>query len=146
MSIPSYLPGSTERHFMEHREVVVDDGGFADDHARGVVEEDSFADAGPRMDVHGEDLGDAALQKQGQGLAVVDPIIVRGTVGLEGMKALEVQQGDAIPAAAGSRVITACRSARIAIPISGSNPNAVSIRSRIVREVTVEQPSLLARM
>ena len=77
---------------MEHREVVLDHGGLADDDGRGMVEQDALADAGTGVDVDGEHLGDAALQVQRQRLPAAQPVVVRHPVRLQGVEPLEVQQ------------------------------------------------------
>ena len=46
----------------------------------------------PGMDVDGEDLRDPALQEQGEGGALVRPVVVANPIGLQGVEALEVEQ------------------------------------------------------
>ena len=82
---------------MQHREVILDDGGLANDHAGGVVEHDALADLRRGVDVDSENLRDPRLQVQGQSPAITFPIGVRHPVGLDGMETFEIQQGAGVP-------------------------------------------------
>ena len=44
MAVPVFLAGAAERHAMQDRDVVFDDGGLADDESGGVIEENAAAD------------------------------------------------------------------------------------------------------
>ena len=48
VAIARILAGAAERHVLQHRDVVLDDGRRADDEAGGVIEEDALADPAPR--------------------------------------------------------------------------------------------------
>lgn len=54
MSITAGLAGTTECDFVEHGDIIFDDGGFSDDDGRSMVDENSGADAGSRMDIDSE--------------------------------------------------------------------------------------------
>ena len=75
--------GAAERHAMQNRDVVLDDGGLAADEAGGVIEEDATADPGRRIDVGLEDRRGAALQIEREILAVLAMQPMRQTMGLD---------------------------------------------------------------
>ena len=66
MAIGALLACAAERDAVQDRDVIADDGGFADDEARRVIEEDAAADACGRVDIGLEDAGGAALQVERQ--------------------------------------------------------------------------------
>src|SRR5262249_17804138 len=55
MAIARLLAGPAERHLLQYRHVVLDQGGLAQDQAGGVIEEDSAPDAHGRLDIGLED-------------------------------------------------------------------------------------------
>src|SRR5205814_4763404 len=87
------LAGPAKGDAMQDRDVIVDDRGLAADETGGVVEEDAAADLGGGIDVGLEHRRRAALQIGCKILAalVIEPM--RQPMGLDGMKALEVEQG-----------------------------------------------------
>lgn len=93
MAVLVLLAGAAERDAMQDRDVVVDDGGLAADETGGMIEEDAAADPGRRIDVGLEHRRGAALQIEGKILAALLVQPVRETMGLQRMKALEVEQG-----------------------------------------------------
>jgi hypothetical protein len=76
MPVAADLARAAQRDLVQHREVVLDDRGLADDDRGGVVEHDAPPDASARVDVDGEHLGDAALQEQRQRVPFGDPEMV----------------------------------------------------------------------
>lgn len=62
MAVGALLAGATERHAVQDRDVVADNGRLADDEAGGVIEEDALADTSGWIDVGLEDAGGTALQ------------------------------------------------------------------------------------
>src|SRR5262249_24066889 len=93
MAILVLLAGAAERDAMQDRDVVLDDGSLAADEAGGMVEEDASPDAGGRVDVGLEYRGRTALQIKGKVLAALAVEPVREAMGLQRVKALEVEQG-----------------------------------------------------
>src|SRR6266699_3155825 len=61
MAVAVLLAGPPEGDAVEHGNIVLDDGGLADDEAGGVVEEDAPPDPGGGMNVGLERRGGAAL-------------------------------------------------------------------------------------
>ena len=93
MAILMLLAGAAERDAMQDRDVILDHGRLAADEAGGMVEEDAAADTRGRIDVGLEHRGRTALQIGGEVLAALLEQPVRETMGLQRMKALEVEQG-----------------------------------------------------
>ena len=57
VTVTAGLAGAAERHTVQDRHIVLDDGRLADHQAGGVVEEDALADARGRIDVGLEHRG-----------------------------------------------------------------------------------------
>ena len=91
MAVAVILAGAAERHAVQHRHVVADRRGLADDEAGGMVEEDAAADLGRRMDVALEHRRRAALKVIGEVLAALVPEPVRQPMRLNGVEALVVE-------------------------------------------------------
>ena len=89
MAVARLLAGAAEGHFVQERNVVLDDGGLADDEARGVVEQNALADFRGRMNIDREHFRHTVLQEVGKRFAAILPQPVRETVGLERLVALE---------------------------------------------------------
>jgi hypothetical protein len=93
MPVSGFLPGAAQRDSVQHGDVVADHGGLAHHHSGGVVDQDPLADDRGGVEVHAVDGGDPALQEQGQVPAPRGPQFVGDAIGLEGLEALEVQEG-----------------------------------------------------
>jgi len=78
---------------MQHRAIIANHRRLADDDAGGMVEHDALADHRGRVDVDLQEARGQALQIQGKVLAAGLPQRVRDAIGLERMKALEIEQG-----------------------------------------------------
>ena len=92
MAIALVLASATQGHRLQNGNVVADHGGLAYDQPGGVVEHDPLTHAGSRVDVHAEGGGHAILEKQRQGLPAAVPQPVRHSLGLQGVKTLEIQE------------------------------------------------------
>ena len=90
--VPGLFPRPAQGHLVQHGNVVTDDGGFADDEARGVVDEDAVADPGGGMDVHAENFGDPVLKVQRKEFAFPKPKTVGYSEGFEGVETFVVQE------------------------------------------------------
>src|SRR6266567_2475079 len=91
MAVAVLLAGAPEGDAVEHGNIVLDDGGLADDEAGRVIEEDAPPDPGGGMNVGLERRGGAALEIIGEVLAVALPQPMRQPVGLDRVKAFEIQ-------------------------------------------------------
>jgi hypothetical protein len=56
VAVADLLAGAAERHVLQQRHVVADDGGLADHHPRAVVQQDAAAQPRRRVDVDGQHL------------------------------------------------------------------------------------------
>ena len=101
MAVALLLAGAAKGDGVEDGDVVLDDGGFANDEAGGVVEENATADARGGMDVHREDFGAEALEVEGQLGADGMPKVVGEPVAGERVKAFEIKDGGEEVAAGG---------------------------------------------
>ena len=91
MAVAALLAGAAERHVVQHRDVVLDDRGFADHEAGRVIEENAAADLRRRMDVALEHRRRAALQVEREIAAALAPQPMRQPMGLDGVEALVVE-------------------------------------------------------
>ena len=66
VTVTCLLARPAERDFVQHGNVVLNDGRLADHDSRAMIDENAVADAGCRMNVDGKDLRDAVLQEQRQ--------------------------------------------------------------------------------
>ena len=92
MAVAILLAGAAKGHGVQHRDVVADDRGLADDDRMRVVDHDPVAHPRSRMDVDPEDLGRAHLDEIGHVLAALLPEPVADPVALQRLEALEEQQ------------------------------------------------------
>src|SRR5256885_4481823 len=92
MAVLILLAGAAEGNAVQDRDVVLDHGRLAADKTGGVVEEDAAADAGGRVDVGLEHRRRATLQVIGKILAAFQIEPVRETMGLQCMKAFEIEK------------------------------------------------------
>ena len=104
MTVAALLAGAAERHVLEHRHVVLDHRGRADNETCCVVEEDAATDPGRRMNIGLEHLRRPALEIEREILPVLAPQPMREPVGLDGVEAFEVQQRLERPGAGGIAV------------------------------------------
>jgi len=51
VAVADVLAGAAQRHVLQHRDVILDERGGADDETSGMVEEHALADARRRVDV-----------------------------------------------------------------------------------------------
>src|SRR5580704_13934006 len=93
MAVFVFLAGAAKGDAVQDRDIVFDNGGLTAYESCGVIEKDAAADLGCGIDIGLEDRRRPALQIIGKILAafMIEPM--RQTVGLQGMEALEVQQG-----------------------------------------------------
>jgi hypothetical protein len=91
-----------------------------------MVDHDATAKACRRVDVDAEDQRRPALEKLRQGTAVLSQERVSVTVGLNGVEALEEQQGFQRRLAGRVAFADAARSARAATPISTESATVLS--------------------
>src|SRR5262245_47059029 len=93
MPVGTLLACPAQRHPMQDRDVIADDGGFAHDQAGGMVKEDALPDAGGRVDIGLEYAGGAALQvkRKVPPTAIEQPM--REAMRLQRMESLEVKDG-----------------------------------------------------
>ncbi len=98
MAVARFLAGAAERDRMQDRDVVFDDGRFADHDAGCVIEHDSGTDARGRVDVDAERHADLILEKARERLAVAMPQPVRDAMRLQRVKSFEEQErrGDVV--------------------------------------------------
>ena len=101
MAVAFLVAGAAERHAMQHRAIVADHRGLADDDAGGMIEHDAPADHRGRMDIDLQEARGQALQIKREVLAAGLPQRMRDAIGLKRMKALEIEQR--LDQAAGSR-------------------------------------------
>lgn len=93
MTLAMLLARSAQGNVMQHGNVAADDGGLADHDAGGMIEKGTRADLSGGMNIDLQLLGDLTLQVIGQGNAALVPQLVGDAIGLQGMEALEVQEG-----------------------------------------------------
>src|SRR3954454_24184216 len=93
MTVLVLLAGAAERDAMQDRNVILDHSRLAADETGGMVEEDAATDTRGGIDVGLEHRGGAALEIIRKVLAALQPQPVREAMGLDGVKALEVEQG-----------------------------------------------------
>ena len=115
---------AAERHAVEHRHIVADRRGLANDEAGGMVEEDAAADLGRRMDVALKHRRRPALQVVGEVLAALVPEPVRQPDASEWRGSPCSRARLMKRSVAGSRSNTATMSARNASPICGWSSSA----------------------
>ncbi len=118
------LAGAAERDALKDGAIVADDRGLADDEAGGVIEHHALADPRGGIDVDLEDLARAALEVEREILAAGVPQRMCEAVRLDGLEALEVEEGHDDAVGRGSRSRVAARSARASAPISGRMASA----------------------
>ena len=106
-------------HVLQHRNVVLDDRGRADDEAGRVIEENAFADPRRRMDIGLEYLGRAALEIEREILRPA-PERMRQPMRLDRMEALEIEHRLDQPRGRPDRGRSRPMSARKASAIAGS--------------------------
>src|SRR5882724_4397542 len=80
-----------DRYFLENRHVVLDHRSLAHDQPSGVIEENPASDAYGRVDVRLEHRRRSTLEIVGEILAALVPQPVGKPMGLDGMKAFEVE-------------------------------------------------------
>ena len=105
MAVAALLSGNPKGNLLQDGDVVLDDGGFADDDAGGVVKKDAGADAGCRMDIHREDLGNDTLEVEGHFPAFMVPEIMGNAEGGQGLKTLEIQHRGEEPPGGGVALV-----------------------------------------
>src|SRR5438445_9614749 len=93
MAVLVLLAGTAKRDAVQDRDIIVDHGGLAAHKTGGMIEKDAAADLGGGIDVGLEHRRRAALQIEREILAALMVEPVRQTMGLDGMKTLEVEQG-----------------------------------------------------
>src|SRR6267142_1758680 len=83
----------TDHDAVQDRDVILDDRGLAAHEAGRMIEEDAAADSGGGIDVGLEYRRGTALQvgREIPAALVIEPM--RQTMGLDGVKALEIEQG-----------------------------------------------------
>ena len=64
VAIATFLAGAAQRHVLQHRHIIINDGRHADDKAGGVIQEYALADLGGWMNVGLKHFRGAALQEQ----------------------------------------------------------------------------------
>ena len=101
MTVAALLAGAAERHVLEHRHVVLDHSGRADNETCCVVEEDAATDPGCRMNIGLEHFRRPALEIKREILPVPAPQPMREPMGLDGVEAFEIQQRLERPGAGG---------------------------------------------
>jgi len=79
---------------MQHGDVVFDDSCFTNHQAGGMVNHDPTADDSGRVNINSEDLTDSVLEKEGECGPSLTKEPVSNPIGLDGMKAFKVEQGD----------------------------------------------------
>src|SRR5262249_22769465 len=90
MAVAGFFAGAAERHVVQHGNIVIDDGRFADDKPARVIEEDTAADLCGRMNIALKHRRRTALQIERKIAAPPGPEPVRQTVGLNGVEAFVV--------------------------------------------------------
>src|SRR5208337_1346234 len=76
---------------MQHRHVVLDDGGRANDDACRMVEKETLAYAGAGVDVGLKDLSRKRLQQESEVAAAAPPAGVRQAIGLDRVETFEIE-------------------------------------------------------
>ena len=92
VTVAGLLAGASQRYPMQERNVILDDRGLAHHEAGCMIEEDAATDPGIGMDIALEDCRGAALQAKGEVPAAFTSQPMRKAMGLDGMKAFEVEQ------------------------------------------------------
>ncbi len=93
MPVSPLLAGAAQSHVLEHGDIVLDDGRSAHDEARRMIEEDAASDPGSRVNIGLEDFRGTALQIEREVLTPLRPEPMGEPVGLNGVEALEIEQG-----------------------------------------------------
>ncbi len=91
MPVSRLLPRSSQGDIVKHRDIVLHDRGFADDHRSGVIDQDSLADSGGGMNIDREDFRNAALEIKRQAIPSLQPQPVGHPVGLQRVESFEIQ-------------------------------------------------------
>nr|VVW55908.1 unnamed protein product [Nymphaea colorata] len=89
--VAAALSGTAERHVVQDRHIVADDGGLADHGPGSMVQEHPLTDPCTGVDVHGKDLGHPVLDDQRQRHTAGEPQPVSHPVRLDGEEPLEVE-------------------------------------------------------
>ena len=90
MAVAAFFARTAEGDAVQQRNVVAEDGGFADDDACAVVKHDAAPENGGGMDVYAEHFAGAVLQEIGKRAAVVFPQPVVDAVRLDGVETFEI--------------------------------------------------------
>ena len=93
VAIAAFLTGPAQRNVLQHRDVVADDGGFANDDTCSVVDENPASQARGWVNVDGKDRRATPLQDRRQMLPLLAPERMRRAVGDQRVKALVVEEG-----------------------------------------------------
>src|SRR5882672_9050880 len=93
MAVTVLVSGAAQRHAVQQRDIVLDDRGLTDHEPGGMVDKDSTADFCRRMYVGLEHRRRTTLQIERKILAVFSPQPVGKAMGLDRVKALEIQHG-----------------------------------------------------
>src|SRR5579863_9333647 len=91
MPVFPLFAGATERHTVQHRNIVADLRRLADDHSGGVIEENAATDLRRRMDVALERRRYAALQVKPKIAAALVPQPMHQAVRRYGLEALVIE-------------------------------------------------------
>ena len=92
VAVSARFSRAAERDGVKNRDVVFDDGGFADDEPRRVVEQDAAADFRRGMNVDGKRFRNVALQVMRDVASPGVPEVVRDAVGRKREKTFEPQE------------------------------------------------------
>jgi len=125
VAVPGLVAGPSERHLLQYRDVVVEDGSSADDEAGGMAEEDTPTERHSRMDIGLKNLGRAALKVEREIGSAIVPQPIGKPVCLDRSESLGIEKRLDEPAAArvtvddGSDVSAECLADRC---IAGHGP------------------------
>src|SRR5450755_1760832 len=92
MPVSRFLAGSTQRHVMQQRDIVIDLGGLTDHQTGGMIQKDAPPQTGCRMDIGLEHLRGTTLEVKCQIPLAVVPKPMRQPMCLDGMEALEKEE------------------------------------------------------
>ena len=87
-----FLAGTAKGDLVQHGDIVLNDGGFANDESGAVVQQDTTANLRGGVNIHAEHLTADTLEEQRHHVALLLPEKMRHAIGGQRMKALEEKQ------------------------------------------------------
>jgi hypothetical protein len=94
MAVALVLASATQGHRLQNGDVIAHHRGLADNQSGGVIQHNAIAHAGCGVNVYSKFAGHAVLEEQGERFPSLLPQPVGNSMGLQGVKSLEIEEGD----------------------------------------------------